>query len=126
QENTARTGLSDRVAIEISDGAQFKPKAPVDAVLCDAPCSATGTIRRHPDLLHLKSARDVTQLIEVQTRLLDNAAAILKPGGTLIYCTCSLQKDEGERQVEKFLSAHAEFKRWPIAASEIGGLADAV
>lgn len=125
-ENVVRTGLADFVRTHITDGAEWNAGEPVDAVLLDAPCSATGTVRRHPDLLHLKSARDVAQLMNVQERLLNNAARMIKSGGTLIYCTCSLQKDEGERQVEKFLVDHADFKRWPIAASEIGGLAEAI
>lgn len=125
-DNVVRTGLADFVRTHITDGAEWKPSSHVDAVLLDAPCSATGTIRRHPDLLHLKSARDVTQLMNVQERLLENAARMVKPGGMLVYCTCSLQKDEGERQIDKFLHTHTDFKRWPIAASEIGGLADAI
>lgn len=125
-ENVVRTGLADFVRTHITDGAEWNAGEPVDAVLLDAPCSATGTIRRHPDLLHLKSARDVAQLMDVQERLLSNAARMVKSGGMLMYCTCSLQKDEGERQVEKFLGAHKDFKRWPIAASEIGGLAEAI
>lgn len=124
QENLARTQLN--AALDITDGAEWKPKEPVDMVLLDAPCSATGTIRRHPDLLHLKSARDVTQLMILQEKLLTNAAKMLKPGGTLLYCTCSLQKDEGERQIEKFLDMHKDFRRWPIASREIGGMADAI
>ncbi len=126
QENIDRTGLSDRVTTHITDGAEWQTKEPVDAILLDAPCSATGTIRRHPDLLHLKSARDVIQLMNIQQRLLANAARLLKKGGTLMYCTCSLQKDEGERQIEKFLAENTNFSRWPIAAKEIGGIADAI
>ena len=125
-ENILRTGLQDRVAMQITDGAEWRAKDMVDAVLLDAPCSATGTIRRHPDLLHHKSMRDVTQLMGIQERLLDNATRMLKTGGVLLYCTCSLQKDEGERQVEKFLNAHADFKRWPVSAKEIGGLVEAI
>lgn len=126
-ENVSRTGLQDFVLTQITDGAEWRAKDLVDGVLVDAPCSATGTIRRHPDLLHNKSARDVVQLMSVQERLIENASRMIKTGGTLIYCTCSLQKDEGERQVDKFLGDNKEFfRRWPISASEIGGLADAI
>lgn len=126
QENIDRTGLADRVTTHITDGAEWQTKEPIDAILLDAPCSATGTIRRHPDLLHLKSARDVSQLMNIQQRLLANSARLLKKGGTLIYCTCSLQKDEGERQIDKFLAENTNFSRWPIAAKEIGNLAEAI
>ena len=125
-ENVLRTGLQDRVLTQIIDGAEWRAQEMADAVLLDAPCSATGTIRRHPDLLHNKTARDVAQLLGVQERLLENAARMVKQGGMLLYCTCSLQKDEGERQMEKFLKTHADFKRWPVTAREIGGLAEAV
>jgi len=64
--------------------------------------------------------------MNVQERLLANAGRMIKSGGLLLYCTCSLQKDEGERQIAKFLTEHTDFKRWPVAASEIGGLADAI
>ncbi len=125
-ENIQRTNLGTRVTTQITDGAEWQTKDKADIVLLDAPCSATGTIRRHPDLLHLKSARDVTQLMKVQERLLANALRLLKPGGILVYCTCSLQKDEGERQIEQFMSEHPAVKRWPVTAREVGGIADAV
>lgn len=125
-QNLHRTGLSDQVEMHITDGAEWHTKNEADIVLLDAPCSATGTIRRHPDLLHLKSACDVSQLAKVQERLLARAASLLKPGGTLLYCTCSLQKDEGERQAENFLQGPGGFKRWPVTSKEIGGLTDAI
>ena len=68
-----------------------------DAVLLDAPCTSTGTIRRHPDILRLKRSDDVAALADVQSRLLDNAARLVAPGGTLLYCTCSLEPEEGAR-----------------------------
>ncbi|NCO03985.1 MAG: 16S rRNA (cytosine(967)-C(5))-methyltransferase RsmB [Alphaproteobacteria bacterium] len=119
KENMARLGLSSHVQTHVGDGGEWLPKEPVDIVLLDAPCSATGTIRRHPDVMHLKSKRDVEQLCKVQARLLDNAAKMLKSGGMLIYCTCSLQTEEGEDQVGRFLHDHADFKRLPITAPEI-------
>ncbi|MCB1530713.1 MAG: 16S rRNA (cytosine(967)-C(5))-methyltransferase RsmB [Rhodospirillales bacterium] len=125
-QNLDRTNLRARVETVIADGAEWKPQKPVDAVLLDAPCSATGTIRRHPDLLHLKTPKDIEQLCAIQGRLLDNAAGILQPGGTLIYCTCSLQKAEGEGQITSFLYRHPEFRRAPVKAGEIGNIEGAI
>ena len=79
----------------IADAATWSPEERFDAVLLDAPCSSTGTIRRHPDIPYLKSAKDIAALAALQARLLDNAAALLKPGGTLVYSTCSLEPEEG-------------------------------
>lgn len=122
KENIARLKFEDKVDVVVGDGSVWQPAEPVDVVLLDAPCSATGTIRRHPDILHLKTDKDVAQLQSIQARLLENSAAMLKSGGTLIYCTCSLQKSEGEAQVDKFLEAHSEFSRVPITADEVGGI----
>jgi len=99
---------------------------PFDAVLVDAPCSSTGTIRRHPDIPWLKSPADLAKLTALQSRLLDRAAALLKPGGTLVYCTCSLEMQEGKQQVEKLLARGAPIKRVPVAPAEIGGLKECV
>lgn len=100
--------------------------APFDAVLLDAPCSATGTIRRHPDVAWTKREADVAGLAALQARLLDKAATLVGPGGRLVYCTCSLEPEEGERQIAAFLARHPAFRRSPIAAEELGGLAAAV
>ena len=126
EENVARMGLTDSVKIEISDAASWSPSSEMQEnggpthILLDAPCSATGTIRRHPDTGHLKSPKDIDGLTSIQTRLLNHAAEILAVNGTLIYCTCSLQKCEGEQQIAAFLSAHPNFERTPIKADEIG------
>ncbi len=125
-ENMTRLGFKQRVEIAIGDGALWLPTEPVDAVLLDAPCSATGTIRRHPDVMHLKNSQDIHRLNDLQTRLLENVAKMLKPDGTLIYCTCSLQKIEGEQQVDQFLANNADFTRKPIVADEIGGLSELI
>lgn len=98
KENMARLKLE--VETIAADGATWQPPTPVDAVLLDAPCTATGTIRHQPDVLHLKEPRDQEKLVALQRRLIENAAAMLKTGGTLIYCTCSLQKEEGEAIVD--------------------------
>jgi 16S rRNA (cytosine967-C5)-methyltransferase len=95
-----------------------------DAVLLDAPCMATGTIRRHPDIAWLKREADLAALTNLQARLLERAAALLKPRGTLIYCTCSLEPEENEHQVEALLSRDLPLRRRPIAANEVFGKAD--
>lgn len=99
---------------------------PFDAVLLDAPCSSTGTIRRHPDIAWLKAERDLRALAALQARLLDRAAALLKPGGTLIYCTCSLEPEEGEQAVAALLERMPGLRRLPIAETEVPGLAGLV
>ena len=95
-----------------------------DAVLLDAPCMATGTVRRHPDIAWLKREADLSGLSNLQGRLLDRAAALLKPGGTLIYCTCSLEPEENERQVDALLSRGVPLRRRPITEDEVFGMAD--
>ncbi|SLN19583.1 Ribosomal RNA small subunit methyltransferase B [Roseovarius litorisediminis] len=103
QENLTRTGLSATClvgdALEHSGG-------PYDAILLDAPCSATGTIRRHPDLPFAKDGSEFGELIELQSAMIDHALTLLKPGGRLIFCTCSLLPDEGECQVDEALARH--------------------
>lgn len=126
KENMTRLNLTENVEVVAADGSVWKPNDLVEAVLLDAPCTATGTIRRHPDVMHLKSEKDLQQLCAVQERLLENAATMIKPDGVIIYCTCSLQKAEGEGQIEKFLKSHTDFKRAPIQADEIGGVDKAI
>ena len=99
---------------------------PFDAVLLDAPCTATGTIRRHPDVAWTKRASDLDALAELQRRLLDKAATLTRPGGRLVYCTCSLEPEEGERQVEAFLARNGDFARSAVRPEEVGGLPEAV
>jgi 16S rRNA (cytosine967-C5)-methyltransferase len=119
EENLARLHLAAETR---ATDAEKLDEAPFDAILLDAPCSATGTIRRHPDVAWTKSEEDIRKLSGLQTRLLDKAASLLKPGGRLVYCTCSLEAEEGERQASDFLARHPEFTRQPITAEEIGGL----
>ncbi len=104
RENLARTGL--RADVVVADALDWTA-APFDAVLLDAPCSATGTIRRHPDLPHAKDGSEFAALFDLQAALLDRALALLKPGGRLVYCTCSLLPDEGEVQIEEVLARHS-------------------
>ena len=103
-ENLARTGL--QATIVTADALQWTPPAPYDVIVLDAPCSATGTIRRHPDLPFLRQASDIAGLVALQARLLDRALGWLKPGGRLVYCTCSLLQDEGEGQITAALGRH--------------------
>jgi 16S rRNA (cytosine967-C5)-methyltransferase len=90
-------------------------------VLLDAPCSSTGTIRRHPDIPYLKSEEDVEALALVQARLLDNAANLLKPGGTLVYSTCSLEPEEGEAQIANLLARNGALRLEPLALTDVFG-----
>lgn len=120
RENIERIGLSERVEVIAADGASWEPVESPSAILLDAPCSATGTIRRHPDNPYLKSPQDLENLMSIQTRLLNHAAEILAIDGVLIYCTCSLQKCEGEDQIQKFLQTHPNFERVCVSLDEIG------
>ena len=117
-ENLTRTGLTAEV-VE-ADAAGWADKRTFDAVLLDAPCSATGTFRRHPDVLWVASPKDVASLAGVQTRLLDSAARRVKPGGRLVYCVCSLEPEEGEAQAEGFLGRTPGFVLEPVAGGEGG------
>lgn len=90
-----------------------------DIILLDAPCSATGTLRRHPELIHLKSRKDISQAALVQQQLLSASAKTLAPGGTLLYAVCSLAPQEGEEQIFNFLSAHPNFRTDPITEQSL-------
>jgi 16S rRNA (cytosine967-C5)-methyltransferase len=103
-----------------ADALSWRPPHPVEAVLLDAPCSTTGAIRRHPDVPHLKSPEDVARLSAVQENLLRAAIDMLKPGGTLVFCTCSLEPEEGRERVESLLYGGAPIKRREIEPREIG------
>jgi 16S rRNA (cytosine967-C5)-methyltransferase len=103
-----------------ADALTWRPPRPVDAVLLDAPCSTTGAIRRHPDVPHLKQPDDVVRLAVVQDNLLRAAIAMLRPGGTLVYCTCSLEPEEGVERIAALLSDGAPVTRRPIDPCEIG------
>ncbi|WP_136644924.1 RsmB/NOP family class I SAM-dependent RNA methyltransferase [Tabrizicola sp. YIM 78059] len=104
--NLARTGLSARVVV--ADALHWQPDGIFDAILLDAPCSATGTIRRHPDLPFVKDGSEVAGLVALQAQLLDRALGWLKPGGRLVFATCSLLPEEGERQLSAALARHPE------------------
>ncbi|WP_425044444.1 RsmB/NOP family class I SAM-dependent RNA methyltransferase [Primorskyibacter sp. S87] len=100
RENLGRTKLKAQLAV----GDALQHQGSYDAVLLDAPCSATGTIRRHPDLPHAKDGSEFGALIELQSQMLAHAWSLLKPGGRLVYCTCSLLPDEGEVQIDEALA----------------------
>ncbi|MFV0298197.1 MAG: RsmB/NOP family class I SAM-dependent RNA methyltransferase [Hyphomicrobiaceae bacterium] len=119
--NLARLKLDDRVTVVTADIGAWSPGRTFDAVLLDAPCSASGTIRRHPDLLHLKSGADISRLAKLQKRLLARAALLVKPGGQLVYCVCSLERAEGPDVIAAFLATNVDFERVPLRASELGG-----
>jgi 16S rRNA (cytosine967-C5)-methyltransferase len=102
--NLARTGLAARTVV--ADALEWQPEAAFDAILLDAPCSATGTIRRHPDLPFVKDGSEVAGLVALQARLLDRALGWLKPGGRLVFATCSLLPEEGEGQLAAALARH--------------------
>jgi 16S rRNA (cytosine967-C5)-methyltransferase len=123
RDNLARLSLT--ADIVVADATEWSG-GPFDAVLLDAPCTATGTIRRHPDLPWQKRPEDLASLASLQSRLLDRAAELTKPGGLLVYATCSLEPEEGERQVEGFLARHGDFTLAPIAATEVPGFEEAL
>ncbi|MHA6769488.1 RsmB/NOP family class I SAM-dependent RNA methyltransferase [Sphingobium ummariense] len=110
-DNLARTGLTATVAQ--ADLREWTPPEPADAILLDAPCSATGIYRRHPDVLHRIGPRQIAELAELQAELLARAAGWLKPDGQLVYATCSLERAEGEDQVVRFLAERPDFALLP-------------
>ncbi len=99
RENLARTGLSAEVIV--ADALRWDPDDLFDAILLDAPCTATGTSRRHPDVLHRIGPRQIAEMAELQARLLERAIRWLKPGGVLVYAVCSLEREEGEEQAAR-------------------------
>ncbi|MCF8482069.1 MAG: methyltransferase domain-containing protein [Rhodospirillum sp.] len=126
-ENLERMGLADQVEVLAVDALHWAREiepGTFDAVLVDAPCTATGTFRRHPDAPWLKNPDDAKALAAIQSGLLDAAHRLLRPGGTLVYCVCSLQAEEGEPQVAAALARHGDLSRQPIAAGEAGLDAD--
>ncbi|SFD72915.1 RsmB/NOP family class I SAM-dependent RNA methyltransferase [Roseivivax sediminis] len=116
RENLARCGLEAEVVA--ADALDYEG-GPFDAVLLDAPCSATGTIRRHPDLPHARAGEGIAELIAMQARMLDRALTLVRPGGRLVFCTCSLLPDEGECQVEDALERHPGLRVLPPEAPGI-------
>jgi 16S rRNA (cytosine967-C5)-methyltransferase len=116
----------DRLKLEaklvLADARDFAPERPADCVLLDAPCSATGTIRRHPELPWIKNAADIAACSDAAAELLDAGAAMVAPGGTLVFAVCSIEPEEGPEQIAHFLRLHGEFRRAPVSAGDLFGL----
>ncbi|MGE0715583.1 MAG: RsmB/NOP family class I SAM-dependent RNA methyltransferase [Alphaproteobacteria bacterium] len=122
-DNLGRLGLS--ATIVTADATTWRPDRPADAVLLDAPCSATGTIRRHPDIPHLRGPDDVARLAALQDRMLDAAVAMVRPGGLLVFATCSLLPEEGEDRVAALLARGAPVAVDPIGPADVPGCPEA-
>jgi 16S rRNA (cytosine967-C5)-methyltransferase len=115
--NLERTDLpAELVRADVST---WESKPRFDAILLDAPCSATGTMRRHPDVLHRIGMKQINELAALQSMMLDRAAKWLKPGGRMVYATCSLEPHEGEAQVQPFLDRNSDFALVPITADQL-------
>jgi 16S rRNA (cytosine967-C5)-methyltransferase len=117
RDNLARTKLAADVVH--ADVLAWAPNAAADAVLLDAPCSATGIFRRHPDVLHRVRPALIAETAALQSRLLARAADWVRPGGTLVYATCSLERAEGEEQADRFLAGHPDYRLVPPASGEL-------
>jgi 16S rRNA (cytosine967-C5)-methyltransferase len=125
RDNLARLSLEAETVV--ADAAEWPGEnGGFDGVLVDAPCASTGTIRRHPDVAWLRQEADIGALMALQKRLLHKAVALLRPGGTLVYCTCSLEPEEGEQAVSALLAAESAVRRVPIEANEVAGLSEIV
>jgi 16S rRNA (cytosine967-C5)-methyltransferase len=123
RDNFARLSLEAETAV--ADAVEWqgaKSGESFDGILVDAPCSSTGTIRRHPDVAWLRVEADIGALTALQKHLLQRAVALLRPGGTLVYCTCSLEPEEGEQAIAALLASEPAMRRAPIEASEVAGL----
>lgn len=122
--NLDRVGL--QATLVSADVFSWRPDHLFDSVLLDAPCTATGTLRRHPDTAWHKTPEDVVRLSALQARLLEAAVTMVKPGGTMVYCVCSLQPEEGEKQIAALLGRNAPVERLPVTPAELPGLAGAI
>lgn len=126
RENLQRLRLDAEIVI--ADALAYTPAEPFDIVVLDAPCSATGTWRRHPEVVHITTPEDITELAATQRSLLQRAWAWVKPGGTLLYCVCSLEREEGEDQCDWFLDQHTDavlretLRTTPAQLAEQGGM----
>jgi 16S rRNA (cytosine967-C5)-methyltransferase len=123
-DNLVRLGLQAEAVVADANEWQGGNDGGFDGILVDAPCSSTGTIRRHPDVAWLRQEADIAALTALQKRLLQKAVSLLKPGGTLVYCTCSLEREEGEAVVAALLANEPGVRRIPIEAGEVAGLTE--
>ena len=119
--NLERLGLEAELIVADATGLKAQP---FDAVLLDAPCLGTGTLRRHPDIAWTKKPGDLANLVALQSRLLDKAVELTRSGGTIVYCTCSIEPEEGEAQIAALLRRNPDVMRSPIGVEEVGGLAE--
>jgi 16S rRNA (cytosine967-C5)-methyltransferase len=125
RDNLTRLALeAETVVVDAAEWPGPKSGEGFDGILVDAPCTSTGTIRRHPDVAWLRQEADIAALTALQKRLLQKAVTLLRPGGTLIYCTCSLEPEEGEQAIAALLASESAMRRVPIEASEVAGLAE--
>lgn len=124
RENLHRLQL--RAEAVAADAAEWQPPVPADAALLDAPCSSTGTLRRHPDIAHLKNAAQIGPLTAAQDRLLAHTVGMVKPGGLLVYAVCSLQPEEGLQRIEALLASDDRVERVPLVPADLPGIAEAV
>jgi 16S rRNA (cytosine967-C5)-methyltransferase len=125
RDNLARLLLeAETVVTDAAEWQDGNSAGGFDGILVDAPCTSTGTIRRHPDVAWLRQEVDIAALAALQKRLLQKAVALLKPGGTLVYCTCSLEPEEGEQQISALLATDSTMRRAPVGAAEVAGLTE--
>jgi 16S rRNA (cytosine967-C5)-methyltransferase len=125
RDNLARLTLEAETAVaDAADWLDQENHGDIDGILIDAPCTSTGTIRRHPDVGWLRQESDIAALAAQQKRLLQKAVTRLKPGGMLVYCTCSLEPEEGEQIISALLAGEPAMRRVPIEASEVAGLTE--
>jgi 16S rRNA (cytosine967-C5)-methyltransferase len=122
RDNLARLALQAETVVSDAVEWQSATSEGFDGILIDAPCTSTGTIRRHPDVSWLRQEADIGALVGMQTRLLQKAVALLRPGGILVYCTCSLEPEEGEQAIAALLAAESAMRRVPIESGEVAGL----
>lgn len=125
RDNLARLALPAETVV--TDAAEWPGTGDgFDGILVDAPCTSTGTIRRHPDVAWLRQEADIAVLTALQKRLLHRAVTLLKPGGTLVYCTCSLEPEEGEQAITALLASESSLHRAPVTADEVAGLTEII
>jgi 16S rRNA (cytosine967-C5)-methyltransferase len=124
RDNFARLALEAESVVADATEWQGGSSGGFDGILVDAPCTSTGTIRRHPDIAWLRQESELGALMALQKRLLQRGIALLKPGGTLVYCTCSLEPEEGEQAISALLATESAVRRAPIDPGEVAGLSE--
>lgn len=125
-QNLQRLGLTENCTLATTSLFDFSPEQKFDAVLLDAPCSSTGTVRRHPDIPWTKTADDVAKLADLQSRMLERAASFVAPGGTLVFSNCSLDPLEGEEVARSFEASHTDMELVPVSPSQVPGLENCI